>query len=544
MKKKYCLILILTSLTNLLSAQIKWSRDTSTSNKIEWNNYSTSFEDKKNDPSPIIVTALPYNGFYSNSNDINAPLDISFDGSLFRFKSDLNENTRIFYTYDSSEVYFLTPRIYPSNSEQYEYRVTLDAKTIIVPWHTVDKFSSIGLNSFPQGFGYLGGFKTTWGNFIIVELRKKSNNKILSRSIVSWKEIKPKLTSVYTSENFNDFLKSLKRPWDKTIKAPNLPKKIILQPGANNIIFDLAGEIYKRDALEYSLIKNDVTIIDWRPNDYDNNFVWLKNLLHGDYVLRIRYARQRQSVSEYNFYVEPFWYQTNRFYVILGFFTLPLITLIIAAIYYRRKIKKEKNRKEKLSFELKAIRSQLNPHFVFNALNSIQGLINKNDVAKANIYLTEFSSLLRESLKNNDKEFVPLNTELKTLETYVKLEQLRFHFNYNFSVDENIQINAVELPSLLLQPIVENAIKHGVAQLYENGIINIKIYPENKNLNINIADNGNGFNTQTSNNGFGLKLTKERIELLNQSNKNQLIKFKTESTDNGTTVYLIFENWL
>jgi LytS/YehU family sensor histidine kinase len=187
----------------------------------------------------------------------------------------------------------------------------------------------------------------------------------------------------------------------------------------------------------------------------------------------------------------------------------------------------------------------LNPHFIFNALNSIQGLINKNELTSANLYLTEFSSLLRESLKNNDKELIPLNIELKTLETYIKLEQLRFYFNYSFQIDPNINTNTIDVPALLLQPLIENAIKHGISSLDKNGFISISIHQKEKNLVIEISDNGKGFVSSNKTNGFGLKLTNERIQLLNQSYKEQPIKMLIDSdASKGTVIHLVFENWL
>jgi len=210
-----------------------------------------------------------------------------------------------------------------------------------------------------------------------------------------------------------------------------------------------------------------------------------------------------------------------------------------------QQLQKKENEKKQAKLELKAIYAQLNPHFIFNALNSIQGLINKSEVTQANMYLTEFSSLLRESLKNNDKEFVPLNTEIKTLVAYLKLEQLRFRFNYSFTIDTHLNADAIEIPSLLLQPLVENAIKHGVATLYESGLININIYKNNKDLVIDITDNGKGFDSTILSGGFGLKLTRERIQLLNLSFKEQPATLTIESNSTkGTIVHLTFENWL
>lgn len=524
------------------SAQIKLNSDSTLYNKIDWNNYSTTYFDSKNENTPIIVSAIPYNGFYSNFNDGNSSLDMSFDGSLYSFKSNLNKSTKYLYTYDSSEVYFLTPFINPKNSEQYEYRVMLNAKTELSYWHVVDKFTDLTLGRFPRGLGILGGYKTTWGNFLLVELRNKSTSKILSRAIVSWKEAKPALNAIYTSENINEFLKTLKRPWDKSIKASTLPPRIILQSGENAIVFNLKGEIYQKEALEYSLVKNEDTVVKWKANEYDNNFVWLKNLSHGNYILRIRYARQRHNVTDFSFEVMPLWYETNRFYFIEGILIAIILTLLVTVIFFRRKINKEFKRKEKISFELKAIRSQLNPHFIFNALNSIQGLINKNEIGNANKYLSKFAGLMRDTLESSNQEFNNLSAEIKTLENYLRLEQLRFTFHFDIEVDQTINISETEIPTFLLQPIVENAVKHGVSSLHENGKIEIVFTQKGKDLVVKVSDNGNGFKVNNAN-GYGLKLTKDRIELLNTMLKGQPIILAI-NTSNNTVVHLTFKNWL
>ena len=128
---------------------------------------------------------------------------------------------------------------------------------------------------------------------------------------------------------------------------------------------------------------------------------------------------------------------------------------------------------------------------------------------------------------------------------YLKLEQLRFRFNYSFNTDTRLNADAIEIPSLLLQPLVENAIKHGVASLYELGLININIYQNNKDLAIDIIDNGQGFDSTILSEGFGLKLTRERIQLLNLSFKEQPATLTIESNSTkGTIVHLTFENWI
>lgn len=563
MKKLFTIICC--CITSICYGQVKWYADNSSFNNIEWNNYSTSFFDRAHLTDPIIVTAIPYNGNNANFSDINSDVDFSADNLRYRFRSNLGKNGRQLYTYDSSDVYFLTPGIFKSNAQQYEYRIMLNGTTTIKPWGEITSFadSSFGLNDFKKGMGFLGGYRTTWNNFILIELRKKNADTAFCASIVYWKPIKPVILDIFTANELNIFLSLVKNPyqaktysenqsrWKQRYKASDidsstsLPKRLLLEQSDDNLIFYLQGNIYKKEALEYRVIKDNDPDSRFKPNDFDNSFIWLKGIGPGNYKLEIRYRSQRHNITTFSFYKRPLWYQQMLFKLVVAVVLLSLVFLLIRLWQQQRKTIAEKQKKEKLNLELKALRSQLNPHFIFNALSSIQGLVNKNDLDAANHYLTEFSSLLRESLKNKDAEYISLDKELKILETYIKLEQLRFRFRYDIQLEEGLRASEIEIPALLIQPLVENAIKHGAGPAYEAGILTIRFSSANKNLIIDISDNGNGFENGSASTGFGLTLVKERIALLNQSLYHQVIQLSIESRRGGPTlVHLLFENWL
>ena len=308
------------------------------------------------------------------------------------------------------------------------------------------------------------------------------------------------------------------------------------------LYFRRYNKSFSDSSLEYQLTDASRTDTSWHRTGHMILITQFQP--NQQYTLLVRYHDFPQNILKSTFTVMPRWYQTTRYRIIFGSIVAVILILIII-VFYKRKIKLEKEKRIRMALEIKSIRSQLNPHFIFNALSSIQGLINKNDIHGANHYLTEFSNLLRETLKNNDKELVPLQTELKILETYLKLEQLRFHFQYEIIIDEKIDKNSVEIPALLLQPLIENAVKHGISTLHGNGGIKIHFYPDQQNLQIMFWDNGIGFTEDITGNGLGLKLTKDRIALLNQSFRKQPIEFSIESKQNaGTTVHLRFVNWL
>ncbi|MFM9910383.1 MAG: sensor histidine kinase, partial [Chitinophagaceae bacterium] len=551
-------------LVKCLPAQVVWSESDLAFKDINWFNYATSYAGVDEPAKPTIVTAIPYNGVYTYFDNTWKPQRITIDSSLFNFNPGLIDNSLQFSTYDSSDVYFLAPGIYSNNAINYEYRIILNGQTVVKPWTAITRFAdnSFQLNNFKKGMAFLGGYKTTWNNLLIAQIRNKTVDSILSFSAVTWEEIKPALLNIYPSGELNGFLARLKKSWDNSLTREeqkkwqsvyskeeidpftHLPKKLILPGSNNNIIFYLQGDIYKKEALEYQLEKDSKIKTKWKSNDFDNNLIWLQNLSPGEYLLNIRYGSQRHNTISYPFRIKPFWYQrpvTRMIFVILA----GLLFFLIYRLWKQKQItRSEKLKKEKLHTQLKSLRAQLNPHFVFNALGSIQGLINNNQIDNANHYLTEFSSLLRESLKNKDAENVPLSEEVKLLETYLSLEQLRFHFKYTISVQDSLPANEIEIPSLLIQPLVENAIKHGAGPLYEKGVVEIHFSINKSDFRISIVDNGSGYAASSPSNGFGINLVKERIMLLNESLSNQKIHLSFESNKiNHTSVQLIFENW-
>lgn len=564
--KKILFIIPFIFFTVWVKSQPRWSSDSTPFGSIDWYNYATSYAGNDDQsPTPTIVTAIPYNGVYTYFDNGISNTNFSIDSSLFCFTPSLIENSRQYDTYDSAAIYFLVPGIFSANASEYEYRLLLNGKEIIKPWTAITQFADTGfqLNAFKKGMAFLGGYRTVWGNFLVAQVRKKNSRDILSFSVVNWQPVKPVILNIYKADELNGFLARLKKNYDYSLSSKEkkkwqsqykpeeidsftfLPRKLILPETDDNIVFFLQSDIYKKEALEYQLVKNDMIYTGWRPNDFDNNLIWLKNLHPGEYILQIRYRSQRHNITSYPFYIEPAWYRHPLLKIGIGALAGFILFLLFRFWNQKKNIVAEKLKKEKLALELKALRAQLNPHFIFNALSSIQGLVNKNDIAGANHYLTEFSSLLRESLKNKDAEYLPLDKELQLLETYLRLEQMRFRFQYTITVSGNITSSEIEIPSLLIQPLVENAIKHGAGPKNENGSIQIRVFAEQKNLVITIADNGTGFSISGSSKGYGLLLVKERIELLNKSLHSQQIDLSIESnTGSPTTARFTFVNWL
>ncbi|RZM15485.1 MAG: hypothetical protein EOO88_43460, partial [Pedobacter sp.] len=184
---------------------------------------------------------------------------------------------------------------------------------------------------------------------------------------------------------------------------------------------------------------------------------------------------------------------------------------------------KRKNRKkvvqaelitETIKGELDQIRSQLNPHFVYNSLSGIQNLMNQNETEKANAYLNKFARLTRNIL--DDQELISIQEEQNLLSDYLAMESLRFKFTYEINIIGDTNFPNTEIPSMLLQPFVENAVKHNMATLQDKGELLVELKADQNNVVLSVKDNGKGFDTQELHEGLGLKLCKKRIDLLNQ----------------------------
>jgi two-component sensor histidine kinase len=519
--------------------------------QIAWVNYSQSYPSQALDQATNIgiIVAIPEinNWFWRDHPNKILHAKLANDQS---FQQNRPKDFVSINSFDTAKAQFFLHGINKINAKNYEFRVTGPYNAIITPWSSITKFTDNQLNhlsGMPQ-MAYLGGYAAPLGSKIIVDARRKGSGIILSTGVVAWVSIRPVITDIYTANELNLFLNRLTRPWDKARKvATGLPKKLIAEASDNNLIFCLSSEIFKKEQLEFELVKNDEIKIPWKPNDFDNDFVWLTNLKPGEYVLKMRYTAQRQHVTEYPFQLKTPWYQSGRFFAVVGF----LITIffafmisLLANIRQKRKAKNELSKKTKLQLELKAIYAQLNPHFIFNALSSIQGLINQQDIKGANSYLSDFAGLLRESLNNSNKEQVALKQEVAALETYLKLEQLRFGFKHTITVADDINMYETEIPSLLLQPLVENAVKHGVSALQDQGIISVNFKREQNDLLVTVSDNGTGFAPAENTTGFGLKLTRDRIKLLNDFANGQTISLEMKkNVPAGTMAALIFKNW-
>jgi tetratricopeptide (TPR) repeat protein len=182
-----------------------------------------------------------------------------------------------------------------------------------------------------------------------------------------------------------------------------------------------------------------------------------------------------------------------------------------------------------VELEMQALRSQMNPHFIFNSLNSINEFILQKDKNQASGYLTKFSRLVRLILHNSQAALIPLESELEALQLYLELESLRFndHFDFAVNTEEDLDVAAVKIPPLIIQPYAENAIWHGLMHKKEKGHLSIEISQQDDVLYCRIADDGIGrqkaaalkSKSNTKHRSMGMHITADRIALLQQQNQ-------------------------
>ncbi|WP_427622684.1 sensor histidine kinase, partial [Pseudomonas hunanensis] len=228
-----------------------------------------------------------------------------------------------------------------------------------------------------------------------------------------------------------------------------------------------------------------------------------------------------------------------------------LLTLLAAFFFYRS------NQQQKLAnnlLALKSLRSQMNPHFIFNALNSVNNFISKSDERSANRYLSNFSTLMRSVLENSEEDFIPLEKELQQLELYINLEHSRFEdkFDYSIKVDEKVQVSKFQIPPMLLQPYIENAIWHGLRYRDDKGELLVTVKENSADsIIISITDNGIGrkksaeikTQNQRKQKSKGMGIIKQRVAILNDMYTDKVhIKISDLKADGtGTKVLFILK---
>lgn len=311
---------------------------------------------------------------------------------------------------------------------------------------------------------------------------------------------------------------------------------LLLEKGQRDLNFRLAsnrsGYPARKVHIQYRIKRNNRIWLD--KTELSDPNIQITNLDPGNYLLEITTSDPVSGavyLSTARFDVLPYFYEQTGF-KLLALLSVGLLILWIFRLVLKRMHATNALKHKMALAELDSLRNQMNPHFIFNALNAIQYFIFDNNQEKAGRFLSKFSLLIRKSLEFSKLTFISVQSEIQFISDYLEMEKMRFadKFDYSLEIAEDIDLENTFIPPLLMQPLIENSIKHGFRDTKANGLIQIKIWKESRFLlGYSILDNGIGM-TKTSGEEEGYKtslshsILKERFSLLRATSpqKNQI----------------------
>nr|WP_228520534.1 histidine kinase [Flavobacterium sp. CSZ] len=365
------------------------------------------------------------------------------------------------------------------------------------------------------------------------------NQKLLAEAVTKQdfntqiKQLQSLATLYFKKEEPKKALVSLKEAYDLASKKGNSAE-------AKNTLSALA-KYYKSNGNE----KESMAL-------YEQFFQNFDELIHSDTTLinaktfQVTEGKIRQLEKEKSLKDELITKKNTFNYFLLG--SILLLLLLFAFIVKALYAIKIKNKE----IALQSLRREMNPHFIFNSLNSVNQFISENKELEANKYLTSYSNLMRDMMENSNKDFISLDKEVEQLKKYLDLEHLRFQdkFDFEITVDEKLDAESVFVPNMIIQPHLENAIWHGLRYLDKKGFLQLQFQFVDGKVVVIIDDNGIGLakskELKTSNQKVhesrGLNNTNERIGLLNELyKKNITFEIKEKALpESGTIVQIVF----
>lgn len=531
------------------------------------------------------VTLNPFPGHYQNYigimilgyNENAVPIYLSADSATQKASEMLiypvKPKTFFFYLEGARQIK-LRANIAQDSLKNYRYSVIADDSIVLAKELTPSAIKGNRMFSADLGtydvankklvlMAYKVGDRTN-GRETIIYNKKLNPVSLISAQLI--KEIRANEKPVVEKKVENDTITTTTTIVTKQSEGVNLDvqghlvsmdakrsyAEIMIGPTENIFLYQILIKRQEGDNVETTLLDNQ----NWIADTYGNltTHLDIKNFLKpGKYEIVIfpRVGKidvhKIENAVKINFEMRKPALSNKEIglYAGLVFLMLLLVFAVIIVTIKRknkRKLLAEQQQKELAKTQLATVRSQLNPHFLFNALAGIQNLMNQHKTDDANRYLAKFARLTRNVLDN--KELISLADEKALLDDYLQMEQLRFGFAYQINIDPQLVIADVEIPAMLLQPFVENAVKHGIAEMEEAGQISIEFTKQNEDLVLTVRDNGQGFDTTKSYNGLGLQLSKNRIALLNTIYKQTPFVLHLDGQANHTTITITLTQWL
>lgn len=334
----------------------------------------------------------------------------------------------------------------------------------------------------------------------------------------------------------------------------NTKEKIIKQGKHSNVMIRTSLRTFdNKDRFEifYRLVKNG-NYDDTSWNRLQNRNVLFDDLPHGNYIFEVCARNLRdtsqKSFEKVSFKVAPYFWETNLFFITVLVLYLTMVFFFLR--YFKKKInQKNKLKLELITLELKSLKNQMKPHFLFNALNNLQGILFTKGVEDANLFLSKFSQLLRSTLEVTRNKITSLDEEIKYIKTYLDFEQLRSNNELfvTYKIEETLDLKRIEIPVMVVQTIIENAIMHGLHPSKNKKELLIEIYRQDNSLKIIIEDNGVGRSRSISNDEQDHKplaslIIQERFRILSKLRKKQhtleIIDLEKDGKPCGTRVVI------
>lgn len=357
----------------------------------------------------------------------------------------------------------------------------------------------------------------------------EKNNVSLSNLFVSYTNVAGLLTQ-------NDQLSEAALYFDKTAKLlKDYADKI---DDDDLILYHKNAELYyqKKGDMRQALIASDA-IIKIQQSFYNRQNTQAVAEMNSLYEIQAQ-ERSIKQLNE-NVKIKELHLQRNQLWLTVSLLGALIMLLIIVFLYYGFRQRRIRQEKDKIILQQKLLRTQMEPHFIFNTLTALQSYIRRGESDKAISYLGKFSKLLRSSLELSREESVSLEDEIATLERYLSLQQLRFEYAFKFeiTVDDKIDAAVIYIPPMLIQPFVENAILHGVDMKSEYAFVRITISLANELLKIDITDSGRLQKKKISEGHRSLSgvISRERVALLGKK-----ARMETKINDGGGTSVTIF----
>lgn len=517
------------------------------------------FDQLKENPSDRIISSTPKSPLLLGVK-LNPELKKYFSASITVFTKEYP----VYLIGDSSDAVLIAMGISAQNSHDYHYRVVENDSMEIIKWSPIPRLEQAYGAKKPYAF--MGKYNYP-GKKIMVELAHKEKYGLRDGVVFDWRtSYQPVLEQIivstkntYFNLNYQHVNKGYATRFDQRTGWPEDFRFPV--DSVRRLLF----QFKRQETLAHSveLIRSTEDKTDTLSVGFVDRYGYVELIRQyyntpGHYELIVQKQNRVLQWDEPNLVRIPFevlptpvmdkkYGLKDGLPYFIGLLLLFLIGLLIYRLYHKRMLDQAHRQRMQLQFQLKSIRAQLNPHFIFNALGSIQNLMNKNKLLEANHYLSKFAGLTRKVLQSSDEEMISLREELKIAEDYLQMEQLRFGFHYRIEVDQTLDLEHIDIPAMLLQPFIENAVKHGVSKLKDEGMILVGILAQGHHLVLTIKDNGKGFNVQerpTGDKAFGLKLSKDRLHLLTQMHPLQPATVTIDTDGTGTLVTIIIKDWI